>query len=156
MTVHAHDIFGENSQLARRLCAATVVITVCNYNRDHIASTHPEAASKITVIPCSTRSAHRGRRELVDNDVPVILSVGRMVEKKGFDDLLKAVALEDEPCQVVLIGDGPLRPDLDALTVQLGLADRVVMLGALDHQATLDWFGQARHLRTGLQDRRER
>lgn len=144
VTVHAHDIFVEHRHLGRRLAAARTVVTVCNYNRDHIVRTYPELAGRITVIPCSTRVQAEVVEDAVSRrDVPVVLSVGRLVEKKGFDDLLRAVAVIDDPCQVVIIGDGPLREPLEALIEQLGIADRVTMLGSRDHDSTLEWYRRA-------------
>lgn len=143
VTVHAHDIFVENSRLGRRLDAARVVVTVCEYNRAYIARHHPAATAKMTVIPCSTRVEAGPGRPPVENAVPVVLSVGRLVEKKGFDDLIKAMAVEAPAAQLVIIGDGPLRSDLEALAARLGVADQVTFLGSLDHQATLDWFRRA-------------
>ena len=61
---------------------------------------------------------------------PVVVSVGRMVEQKGFDDLIRAFAMLNEG-SLVILGEGPLRKDLEALSQELGIADRVVMPGFL-------------------------
>jgi colanic acid/amylovoran biosynthesis glycosyltransferase len=60
-----------------------------------------------------------------------ICSVGRMVEKKGFDDLLAAASLLPSPAlrRIAIVGDGPLRSKLEAQATQLGLS--VDFLGAL-------------------------
>lgn len=143
ITVHAHDIFVENRHLSRRLGAARTVVTVCMYNRDYIASRYPEVTGKMTVIPCSTRIQAGPEEQAADHEIPLVLSVGRLVEKKGFDDLLHAVALQGPGSRLVIIGDGPLRQDLEALIEELGISDRVRMLGSLDHESTLTWFTRA-------------
>jgi glycosyltransferase involved in cell wall biosynthesis len=51
--------------------------------------------------------------------------VGRLVEEKGVDLLLRAVAALQGPWQLVVAGAGPERSSLVALARQLGLADRV-------------------------------
>lgn len=61
---------------------------------------------------------------------PVLVSVGRLVPQKGFDDVLHAFALQQEG-SLVILGEGPLRPSLERLAQQLGVADRVVMPGFL-------------------------
>lgn len=61
---------------------------------------------------------------------PVFVSVGRMVPQKGFDDLIRAFALQSGGSLVVL-GEGPLRKDLTELSNELGVADRVWMPGFL-------------------------
>ena len=62
---------------------------------------------------------------------PRVLFVGRLVERKGVDVLLRAVSsLADLPMlQVVIVGDGPERPRLTAIARELGLQDRVEFVG---------------------------
>lgn len=61
-----------------------------------------------------------------------VLVVGRLVEKKGIDDLIHAASLikklDDKPIQVAVIGDGPLRQSLEDTALRLGLS--VDFLGA--------------------------
>ena len=57
-----------------------------------------------------------------------ILFVGRLVEKKGIDVLVRALA--DVPGgRLVVVGDGPQRAELEALVGRLDLSDRVTFLG---------------------------
>ena len=65
-----------------------------------------------------------------------LLTVGRMVEKKGMTHALRAVARAREQnvrLRYTVIGDGPLRPSLEALAVELGLHDIVVFRGWCHH-----------------------
>jgi glycosyltransferase involved in cell wall biosynthesis len=69
------------------------------------------------------------------NDVPVILGVGRLVDKKGYDTLLRAAALlrdRGAECMVRLGGDGPAWGGLQRLVHDLDLDDRVIFLGPLE------------------------
>ncbi len=64
-----------------------------------------------------------------------LLTVGRLVEKKGIEYSIRAAAqlLEKRPeIRYSIVGDGPLRPRLEELIRQLGLVDRVTLHGALD------------------------
>lgn len=75
------------------------------------------------------------RRRLPKAGGPVLLSVGRLVARKGFDLVLGSVAsLRHEfPALTYLVaGDGPERPRLDALVQELDLAAHVQFLGAID------------------------
>ncbi len=57
-------------------------------------------------------------------------SVSRQVAGKGLETLIQAIGLvRDADVRAVLIGDGPLRPALEALTLRLGLHGRVAFLG---------------------------
>jgi colanic acid/amylovoran biosynthesis glycosyltransferase len=57
------------------------------------------------------------------------LAIGRFVEKKGFAHLLRALAACDPSTTLRLVGDGPLRPELERLRDELGLRERVVFPG---------------------------
>lgn len=78
---------------------------------------------------------------------PLWLAAGRMVYYKGFVHALRALA--EVPGTLLLVGDGPDRPALEAEANRLGLADRAVFLGNLPHYldliayylaATAFWF----------------
>ncbi len=71
-------------------------------------------------------------RRVLGVDGLVLASVGHLIERKGHD--LVIGALKFLPGATLLIaGDGPLRPALEAQAERSGLADRVRFLGAVDH-----------------------
>lgn len=74
------------------------------------------------------------RRELgIPADAPVVGHVGRMVEVKNHGFLLRAFAalVRREPsARLLLVGDGPLEPEIRRQADALGLADAVCMTGA--------------------------
>jgi colanic acid/amylovoran biosynthesis glycosyltransferase len=59
-----------------------------------------------------------------------LLSVSRLVEKKGIGDAIRAVARCAVPVEYVVAGDGPLRAELEALARELNVAPRVRFVGA--------------------------
>jgi glycosyltransferase involved in cell wall biosynthesis len=64
---------------------------------------------------------------------PVIAYVGRLVEEKGIDLLIDAVAGLDLPAQLLIVGDGPLRAHLQRQAARLGVT--ATFLGVVDHEA---------------------
>ena len=58
-----------------------------------------------------------------------VVFVGRLIEEKGVDRLLEALALVGSGVRAVIVGDGPERPRLEALAAQLGLARDVRFVG---------------------------
>jgi glycosyltransferase involved in cell wall biosynthesis len=68
--------------------------------------------------------------------VPVVFALGRLHENKAFDTLLRAIAALPGT-YLWLAGDGPERDSLKALARELGIADRVHMLGWVDDPAPL-------------------
>lgn len=72
----------------------------------------------------------------VENEL-IIGYVGRLVEQKGLQTLVKAVArLPRSGWKLVIIGTGPYEAAFDQLVNQHGLADRVVRLGYVAHEVT--------------------
>jgi len=110
VTTHAYDIFKEPRNLDEKLRRAAFTATVCDYNNEHL----PRRGHKIVmgVDPGHFRRArpYPGTRE--------VLAVGRLVEKKGFRHLAQAAAqLRD--VRVRIVGEGPLRAELEDAAVEL-------------------------------------
>jgi glycosyltransferase involved in cell wall biosynthesis len=84
--------------------------------------------------PGSVRTIYNGVTEPPDDGLcrsssrPLVGSLGRLSHEKGFDVLVQAVAKLDQ-AELVLVGDGPERPVLEALARQLGVSDRVRITG---------------------------
>jgi colanic acid/amylovoran biosynthesis glycosyltransferase len=74
-----------------------------------------------------------------------LLGIGRLVEKKGFRFAIEAVArlvAEGLNVRLKLAGGGPLRDDLLAQAVMLGVADRVELAGAATQAQIAQWLGE--------------
>lgn len=63
----------------------------------------------------------------VTSNKPVLISVGRLVPAKGFDLLIRA--MENLDADLLIVGEGPERENLDALASKLKLTERVFFLG---------------------------
>ena len=82
----------------------------------------------------------------IDPDDFVLLAVGRLVYKKGFYYLIKAMPglLRRFPrTKLVIGGDGELRAELKKLTVKLGIADRVLFAGNIDRNDIVYYYNMA-------------
>jgi glycosyltransferase involved in cell wall biosynthesis len=74
----------------------------------------------------------RVRHELnIAPDAVVVGSAVRLVKEKGLETLLDAFAnhMTDRSCRLLLVGDGPLRPQLEQRAQVLGIWDRVIFAG---------------------------
>ena len=70
---------------------------------------------------------------------PLLLFVGRLLAWKGVHLGLMALARSSAPgLRLRIIGDGPARSELEALSQRLGLSDRVEFAGSLPRQAVLE------------------
>jgi glycosyltransferase involved in cell wall biosynthesis len=85
------------------------------------------------VCPVDTEmfaAARAERRPGTDGELRIGFA-GKLVARKGVDELLRAAALlpPGRAWSVTVVGDGPLLPRLEALAAELGLGDRVVFRG---------------------------
>ena len=142
LTAHAKDIYVSHpDDLRAKFREARAVVTCTEYNRQHLLSRYPrECGGKVfrvyhglDLAPFRGPSSHTP-----EPAEAVILSVARLVEKKGLDDLLAAVhilRLRGRRLRLEIIGTGPLRERLKAQATHLGLDDRVRLLGAQPYEA---------------------
>lgn len=82
-------------------------------------------------------------RDLRPGEVPRLLTVARLVEKKGVEHAIRAVAKlagKGVPCVYTIAGDGPLLCSLQGLTASLGIEDRVKFLGATGRDRVADLY----------------
>ena len=90
-------------------------------------------------LPAHRRLAAR-RRHLSDPALPFLLAAGRLIEQKNFAILVTAAGiLRDRGLdfQLVVVGEGPLRADLELQVMQLQLGDLVRLPGNLDNLSEL-------------------
>ncbi len=75
-----------------------------------------------------------------------LISVARLVEFKGLEYAIKAVAelkLRGRNVRLTIVGEGPLRADLEKLSRELGLADSVMLVGAMAHDKIPEMLWQS-------------
>lgn len=141
-TAHAKDIFHESvapTSLARKFVDATFTVTVSDFNRRYLADL--PGTARLVRIYNGLDLARFQRHDRAADGPPLILAVGRLVEKKGFDDLVRACALlkaagADFTCRIV--GAGDRAASLAALIAELDVADRVTLVGPLPRTALID------------------
>lgn len=137
-TAHAHDIYLDDQLMAEKLEAAAFVSTISRFNRDYLRSRYVEAAdARIEIVHCGVPRGPRMPRRESRHQEPLIVSVGRHDEVKGFPILLEACRQLQEQgvafrCEIV--GDGPMQKSLRRQIEKTGLQERVKLLGALPSQ----------------------
>ena len=148
-SAHAKDIWtSPDWELAGKLRAAAWTVTCTRNGRDRLQELSPGKPVHLVyhglkLDRFKPLPLFRGSRDGKDPTSPVrLLSVGRAVEKKGFDTLLHALALlpGDRSWHWTHIGGGPGLPTLREQAVDLGLVDRVTFLGAQDQVVVLDSY----------------
>jgi glycosyltransferase involved in cell wall biosynthesis len=145
VTAHGQDFMKDlgSDDLLREICAAAEFVAAeTDYSRDLLRQRCPASAAKIHRVyngidleRFPAGGSPNGSR------IPRIVSVGRLVAFKGFEDLIDACAelarqRVDFVCEI--IGDGPLRETLQSKIEQLDLSSRVNLLGSLSQNAVLE------------------
>lgn len=132
-TAHALDVFVAPFDLGRKLDRADVTVTVCEYNRRYLSAGWP-GRGNVVVVPCGVDPLAFASSRHREPERFTIVGVGRLVPKKGFDDLVRATRrLVDAGIQVRcrLLGEGPERHALTELVDSLGLTGVVELAGAV-------------------------
>ena len=132
-TGHANDIFCEtdypisNADLVRD---AKFIVTESDFARQWMETKHPRARGKTFRVYNGIDDDFPPRQ--ASDGVPRILSVGRLVEKKGFADLIEACRqLRAREISFVcsIVGEGPLEAELRAQIDRASLGGAVRLLG---------------------------
>jgi glycosyltransferase involved in cell wall biosynthesis len=111
---------------------ATRTVTVSLGLKRYMVAKRGAAARRTEMIynPVLIDAVAAPTREALAARPPVVLGAGRLVDYKGFDTLIRAfAALNSHDSRLVIIGEGPERPRLEALVAELGLAERVSLPG---------------------------
>ena len=140
-TAHANDIFCKAEDKIPAMPGlfqdASLVVTVSDFTARHLREQFPDAAPRVRrayngldLAPFMEARAKSDRNRAVGG----ILSVGRLIEKKGYDDLISACGLLRHRglkfrCRIV--GEGPLEGDLKSQITKLGLQEQVELTGPL-------------------------
>jgi len=133
---------------AARAREASAIVTCCQANAAHLRAVLPEPArSRVHLVHHGVDlDRFTAARRLRRSEVPLVLSVSRLVEKKGFPDLIRACAkLKSAGChfRCAIHGDGPLRDELMRLRDRLGLARDVSFAGARSQRELVSEFQRA-------------
>lgn len=146
-TGHANDLFQRRALLKRKLERAAFVACISRWHRELYAAVWGPARAKCAVIRCGVDVERWAPRAFeADPGVLRISTVCRLVEKKGVDTLIAAVARLARPVALTIAGDGPERGRLERLTRELGCQDRVRFLGALDNEAVRHLMQRETHV----------
>ena len=158
-TTHAKDLYlTPRNVLRRRLRAARFVSTCTRYNADYLQDLagpfdaaklhlvyHGIDLSEFPAVPRTPAVAGHSRFAAAQ-EPPLILTVGRLVPKKGMGDLLAACRVliaRGVPYRCVVVGGGPLRESLEAQARELGLDGTISFTGAMAHDRLIALYSQA-------------
>jgi len=145
---HANDLFQRRALLRRKLERAAFVSCISAWHRELYRTI--AARGRYAVIRCGIdtdgwqpRPAGHATRDATPTRV---ITVGRLVEKKGIDHLIRAlasVAHDGGDVTLTVIGDGPMADELHRFADGLGVSDRVGFAGEQDNEAVRERLAEA-------------
>ncbi len=153
ISAHAKDIWTiEDWEKREKMASCEWIVTCTAANADHLMSLADDAG-KVSLLyhgldfnRFDSTSASGNSRDGRDVDDPVqLISVGRAVDKKGYDFLLDALANlpEDLNWHFSHIGGGELLEVLKTRAIEFGLERRIDWLGALPQTGVLSLYRKA-------------
>jgi glycosyltransferase involved in cell wall biosynthesis len=151
-SAHAKDIWTTPEWEKReKLADCDWLVTCTRANREHLAALAPAGRVELVYhgVDLARFPAQRMVHSAADGSDPqhpvTILSVARLVEKKGTDLLLEALARlpANLHWRLVHVGGGPLKPRLQKQARRLGLAERIAWRGPLAQDELLAEYRRA-------------
>ncbi|WP_426416285.1 glycosyltransferase [Aestuariirhabdus sp. LZHN29] len=150
LTSHGADLYALTSKFWKKLQREVInrvdqFTVVSRSMADHVASAlNTNKLARIEPMGIDAQQQFTSKRSWGDREG--IVFVGRLVEKKGVNDLLDAYAriAADYDIKLTLVGDGPERGALAMQAIQLGVKGRVTFLGAVPSDNVGDYFNHAK------------
>jgi glycosyltransferase involved in cell wall biosynthesis len=153
ISAHAKDVTVESEYVPQKMATANFVL-VCNKNaqKSLIEQSGNVGINKMILQYHGVevkKNYGQVRRRVEKSEKPLVVSVGRLIEKKGHTYLIEASKILKERGVVHLIniiGPGPMYDELNEKIAELDLVGWVEILGngtGLSHKETLDYLGKA-------------
>lgn len=143
-TSHANDLFQRGSLLEKKVERSVKAVTISDYNVRWLSEQGIDT-SRVRIVRCGINSREfTPKTHQVDaTHKPKIGTLGRLVEKKGFDVLLEAacaLSCEGHEFELQIAGNGPLEEALQQQVQELGLQNNVTFIGPLPHDRVAEWM----------------
>ncbi len=151
-TVHGPEEFDKAPliHMAEKLRRCAFVVPISSYGRSQLfRMLDREAWQKVHVVHCGLDASFFANPPPSPAASPRLVCVGRLCEQKGQLLLLEAareLAARGIQFELVIVGDGEMRPDADAFIARHGLQERVQVTGWLFNAAVVEQIRTARAL----------
>jgi glycosyltransferase involved in cell wall biosynthesis len=127
------------------------LISVSKHERDRIREiAHPRKPIEVIYRGTNTNvfkplntNLELKRKLLLPDDSPVVTFVGHLIRRKGIHDLLNAfslVTVKLPKAHLLIVGDGPERDNLEALSSRMGIRKRVIFAGLVRNEEIPSYY----------------
>ena len=136
-TIHGPEEFDKPDlhKLTAKIQRATFVVAISSFCRSQIYRWIPhDHWTKVRVVHCGLEPAFHSVPLTLPSEAPRLVCIGRLCEQKGQLLLVQAAAhvlRKGVPLELVLAGDGEMRPEIERLAASLGIGEHVRITGWL-------------------------
>lgn len=145
--VHASaELFVHPFLITKKLGDSKFISTCTRYNKEYLDKMDSRIGMKSHVIYHGIDPNKYRRSSPPRSSCPLIVSVGQLVERKGYPVLVDACKiLRDSGVEFecLIVGEGPMRPALEAQILSAGLEKHVRLTGALPQDDIIPLYEQA-------------
>jgi len=145
-TGHANDIFPNRTMLKEKLERSVFANCISYWHRAFFQDIVAKDDSCYPIVRCGVDTREYEPTQAPRGEQLQVLGVGRLVEKKGFDVLIKAAgeiaAAGGPPMRITIAGGGPDEEELAALVRSLPPTCEVVLLGDTDNDRVMELMTQ--------------
>ena len=148
-TVHGPEEFDSPRALSlgTKMHHADFTVAISQFGRSQLCRwAQPQDWERIGVVHCGIEPAKFSDPQPIPDGPRRVVAIGRLVEQKGQLALMKAMTQVREDVHLVLIGDGEMRGQIEALIAEHNLADKVTLTGWVDEVRIKSELAQAHAL----------
>ncbi len=146
-TGHAIDLFPNRTMLAEKLHRAAFVNCISHWHRRFYQSIHQRDDEEYPIVRCGVDTGKYPTTPAPGGDELAVFSVGRLVEKKGFDVLIDAARILAEAgetsMRVTIAGGGPEDERLKEMVEALPKDAKVELIGEIDNDMVMEMMNNA-------------
>jgi glycosyltransferase involved in cell wall biosynthesis len=151
-TCHGPEEFDrpEALHLSEKIARASLVVAVSQFGRSQMYRwCEYQHWHKIHVVHCGVDPSYLSLLPSTPPEAPRLVSIGRLHEQKGTLLLVtaaKELVAQGTSLELILVGDGPMRTEVEALIKTFQLEDFVKLVGWQTHDQIQEWLAQSRAL----------
>lgn len=143
---HANDLFQRRALLKKKLRRAAFVASISEWHQQLYDSVLHDASGKYEVIRCGVEVAPASANGSADESALKILTICRLIEKKGIDTLIRAAAELNRRgirARLTIAGDGTDRDRLKQIAADLNCDTWLRWMGMVEHAAVPGLMAEA-------------
>lgn len=159
LSIHGGDIYSPTkalsphrnaffSQVVQRVIRSSDrVVAQSTDIRSRAQEHHNVEDQEIDIVPLPYTSFElpdkQENKKKLDEETDYIISVGRLVERKNYSQLIEVISRLEDSIEAIIIGEGPLRGKLERKAKEEGLEKRITLVGEVSEAEKFQYLREA-------------